>query len=353
VIPAKMRPLIPPVAACMVVLIASTLNSIDPLLSSEGLFDSWTYGLLSCALYPAVLFLSIRRPPWRRGLAWLGVALSIHAVIQRFGYDPLVTPRLVPQGHRAAAWVGSPVDLGAILAMLFFVGQPWQAALMCIGIWATGSRAPWLALYFGFIAMRWPKSARWMMVLAIIGCFFVPSRTPGDKGRIEFWKSAAETFHQYPLLGSGPDTFIDTFTGERLAAFRKDIGSEIARQGHAHNDILQALATTGIAGLLAYLWLLWRLPATPSLIALFVVMKFDPVALEVLALGAMLAGEAINKGDRKCRDLDKNYLISLWGSIRSAWCGIMAITTRLSEFLSRPASSIFYGRVLGGGRRRI
>lgn len=285
---------VPATITCLAVLLISARYSVDPSMSMWGRFDSWAYGVLACTLYAAVMFLSCRRPPSRRGLEWLGVLLSIHAVMQKADLDPFIRAAVLPAGRRAIGYVGSPTDLAAILAMLFFMcSTPLSRLAVLTGIAATGSRGGMLAVGFGWAAMLFPRRARWIAMLSL-GFFLLPARQHKDLARREVWLAAVDVFKQHPILGSGPDTFIDVFTGERLAMFRALL-NPMSTQAQAHNDFLQAAATTGILGLLAYLWLLAALPAAPALVALFVFMKFNPVALEVLAIGAMIAGLEIKE----------------------------------------------------------
>ncbi|MBI5242465.1 MAG: hypothetical protein HY922_02125, partial [Elusimicrobia bacterium] len=81
----------------------------------------------------------------------------------------------------------------------------------------------------------------------------------------------------------------------------------------AHNDLLQVLSTTGLAGGLAYLWLLaalaleaarvMRVPGrqdeaaaiSGGLLAFFLNMKLNPVSVELMAVAAVLAGALLDQ----------------------------------------------------------
>jgi hypothetical protein len=102
-----------------------------------------------------------------------------------------------------------------------------------------------------------------------------------------------------------------------FGAYGENVG-----QAHANNDLLQALATTGLAGLAAYAWLLlaaWRrlrnalrdetrradaAAAGAGLAAAFVVAKFNPVPLDGLALAALLLG-LLDPGGERSRALSR------------------------------------------------
>jgi O-antigen ligase len=281
-----------PLAACSVALLLSTLTSVDRAMSLGGRFDSWAYGVLSCCLYAAVFALSAKSPPSRRGLAWLAVALSVHAVLQQFGLDPIMGAATNLPAGRSISYIGFPPDLGAVLAMLFFCCEDWwQELLVLVGLWCAGARGAALAVGFGFMAGLLPKRAGLIAASSAL-LVLLPAHAVKDLARREVWWGAWDVFIHRPLLGSGPDTFIHVFTGQHLAAMQ-GLLRPMATQAQAHNDLLQALATTGVVGTAAYLWLLWEIPWTPALVALFVCMKFDPMGVEVLSLGAMLAGAAV------------------------------------------------------------
>ena len=58
-------------------------------------------------------------------------------------------------------------------------------------------------------------------------------------------------------------------------------------------SLLAKMAIT--LGLLAYLLMVVPFLGNPSLLALFVVLKFDPVAFEVMACAALIAAGELNK----------------------------------------------------------
>lgn len=276
-----------PIVAGLLVLSAATAASISWQTSLFGQFDSWTYGLIPITLCAAVFFMASKNPPSRSALAWLGVALSVHAIAQRLNLDPTISAAQLPS-MRAIAGVGSPVHLAAILAMLFFMSDSvWQKAIIAGGLWATQSRAGALAVACGLAVQCAPRNARWIAAASLL-FFLIPAREPKDLGRQQVWLSAEDTFRAHPLLGAGPDTIRLTFVGPRLDEYQR-VYHKNETQAQAHNDILQVLATTGILGLAAYAWLILSLPAAPALVALFVFMKFDPISIDGLALAAMIA----------------------------------------------------------------
>ena len=75
-----------------------------------------------------------------------------------------------------------------------------------------------------------------------------------SNGRFSFWRGAVEIFFRHPILGTGLDTFEFAFTSV-------DTWPGIFRVERAHNDYLQTLTDSGIAGfacVVAFIVLLFR-----------------------------------------------------------------------------------------------
>jgi hypothetical protein len=68
--------------------------------------------------------------------------------------------------------------------------------------------------------------------------------------RRQLWQAAAQMIAERPLLGHGPDNF------RRLYGRYLEL-SEADERIHANNLYLELMATTGLAGTLAFAWLLW------------------------------------------------------------------------------------------------
>lgn len=335
--PVRRTPLDLSIAAGLCALVISSCISRDPLLSLLGRYNSYAYGLWPFLLY-AVLFYSaawsFQGEPLRRLLGLLlgvGSMTGAYAALQTLGLDPFLKAAL-PSGGRAVSTLGSPVDLGAFLVLLLPLALHWTVArsrasgLLALsaissGVIASGSRGAWLAaaagvlVYLGVAAKARPRAPRAALLAGLValgvaglsaGVLAQRARRPADSARVEVWKTAWDAFQRQPWLGSGPDTFEQVFRRHRSEAFVRSMSSTTHFQAHAHNDLLQTLATSGALGAAAYLYLLvllWRAtlarlgePAARAtaaalgagLLALFINMKFNPVSLEVLALAAVL-----------------------------------------------------------------
>lgn len=343
--PVRRTPLDLSILGSLAVLALTSYYSQDPLLSLIGRYNSYAYGLWSFLLYAVLFYSAVWTFQGERLRRFLGLLLGVgtvtgaYAVFQALGVDPFLHVAL-PSG-RAVSTLGSPVDLGAYLVLLLPLALHWAvaqdrvpglAALLAIGggVIAAGSRGAWVAGAAGVLVYVWVmakpqwRSARIGMLAALAafglagvltGRLVLRGRARADSARVEIWKTAWDAFLHRPWLGSGPDTFEQTFRRYRTEAFVRSMGGTEHLQAYAHNDLLQALATTGVLGTAAYLYflfLLWRTTrarldnprarATAAalgagLLALFINMKFNPVALEVLALAAVLCAALCALGD--------------------------------------------------------
>lgn len=310
--------------------------SSDRLLSLLGFYNQWEKGLLACGLYGALYWTASRALSESEVLKTLrlavvaGAAVGAYAVLQGLGHEPFGISGEGLPGGRAVSTIGSPVHLGVYLAMLLPLALSWWwsaekdsleawAAFCCAvfllaGLAASRSRSAWIAAAVGCaVWARWGAGWRaswrtWALaaVVAAAGAWGFQRRqavAQSDLGRFEGWRVAWSAFLERPFLGHGPGTFGSVFRQRKTEAFVKAHGFGLYHED-AHNDWLQALATTGLVGLLAYLMLwgglgvallqskdtgqTWALAG--SLAALFVALKVNPGSLETLSLGAVLAG---------------------------------------------------------------
>lgn len=299
--PAPRRtPMDRPIAACLLVLAASTAVSVSPQLSVMGFQSQPFYGLL--ALSGAVLVYYAAQA-WPQGpalcCAVVAIATGVACMIEHTIAIP--PPFDLVSGYRAIGTVGSPVFMGAIIAVTvpacLAMGGRVGYVGVALGIFAmaaSGSRGPWLAAGAG-VAVYLAAAGRLAPRVVIYGCIagvavLVLRVTQSDLDRYVTWAIALQSGFEHPWLGWGPDSFF-------VVNIARHMGGKTV-QASAHNDLLQAWCTTGGAGLMAYAWLwaaaIWTARARPavlgSLAALFVVAKFNPVPAPAHYLMAALLG---------------------------------------------------------------
>lgn len=338
-----------PLLACLGVMTLSGLLAYDQPASLLGEYSMRSHGILTFALCAALAALTqgAGLPSARFALfagAAAGAGLAAYAVPQLAGLDPVLNAVGGLSYGRAGSLVGSPVGLGACLATLLPLqlgaaldgetpkrrAMGWLfLALGTLGLVVTWSRGAWIAGAAG-LALQLFWTGRLTRALAVklavaaavaglaLGLATGRLRPTGnsDLGRVEIWKSAARMFAAHPVLGVGPDNFSLMLGRHKTDGFVRTHGWS-GGQAHAHNDFLQALATTGLAGFAAYLWLLWaawgrlRLAlrddearassaaAGAGLAAAFLAAKLNPLTLDGLALAALLLGLLDPRGARR------------------------------------------------------
>jgi hypothetical protein len=310
-----------PLAAWLAAVAASTVLSVNPLLSLVG--EDYRYeGLLTWLAYGAVVVgVAGTITTSGRIRVVLGAVLSgsgvmaILGLLQHVGWTPV--PEDVFRTGWARAWgtTGSPLALGAYLVLLLPVLIGLYAAetrirprcvygglavLLYAALVATSARAAWGALAVGLAAWALAsgrdllrRQAPFLLLLAGAWAVVTPvvvwtspppvsshtvSGEPVEQ-RMVLWRTVAPLVLERPVLGWGPETLAQIYPAygspEFLRAFPQ---ARIERiyVDRPHNDLLQQAVSTGLLGLAAYVWMwgavfaaTWRAaraaaPATPG-----------------------------------------------------------------------------------------
>ncbi|MFH1726169.1 MAG: O-antigen ligase family protein, partial [Elusimicrobiota bacterium] len=331
-----------PLLASAAALALATVFSRDRLLSLSGSYNEHSFGVWPMLLCVAVYYLAAwglegeRQRRVRMLSIVVGAAVSCYAVLQGLGFEPWELSGNIPQGRAVSAF-GSPVYLGAYLALVLPLAldsalvksrERWYGtvslALIAAGLWATISKGAWLAAGTGALAYlaltgrlrprRWGRWVRTAAILGVAAAALILALRLSLRGtdwtqtsRREIWRSAWAAFLDRPATGWGPDTFELVFRRHKSEAYVRS-ANLASFQVHAHNDFLQALATTGLAGTAAYAFFIaalamaaWRRLREPTggtlaaalasaLIALLLNMQFNPPPLAALAMAAMFMG---------------------------------------------------------------
>ncbi len=289
----------------------------DQIYSIIGSYQFGMDSLLSLTCYLTVLISAARAGDdvdgVARKVAIASIPVSLYGIFQRFFNDPLIWQDL-HGGTRVASTQGGPIFLGALLALAALCAAhtarkgdrlgsiALALALPCL--WFTQTRGAVLATGIGMAFMF-----RWVALAAIPALLFMPrffNSALSDLTRFEVWKIALRTFESSPLTGYGSGNFY--LACRRFMSWDLiDIyGSATYVQAHAHNDFFHILATMGIIGLAAYVFLYWSAIKVAwnhtekkfllSLIAAYAVLSaFNPVTTSAFVVLALVFGVASSK----------------------------------------------------------
>lgn len=283
----------------------ASLFSLDPRVSLEALWQTFTHIL---GFYLLVDVMRRGRQRWiMEGLFVVGgvvVTLSLLELIAWYFGLPLL-PQFVqgwpqvfgftlpPVTHKVALALNVSTWVGNFCAVVTPLAVAWAMTArqrdLRQGLWLlsaglsgvllfSGSRGAWLGIAAGAgtwalvillqddVRMRLPLplqrllnrrvlllSATMGAIVALVAIAWLTLRAPrsGDVNRLDLWSSAVEMARDHPLVGVGPRQY--------AAALREYGAPELSQsQDHlltAHNLPLHTLAETGLVGLLALLWL--------------------------------------------------------------------------------------------------
>lgn len=299
------------ILAILATQLLSTLTSIHPYTSFWGYYSRFHQGLLTTICYTIIYFSALKYVDNKSTLklikisVFTSILVSIYAVLERFGIDKNLWVQDVQ--HRPFSTLGQPNWLAAYLIPHYFLtlylGQTKKlnshlSSLISLLIFAalllTKSRSGILAFalsyvtYFALLTRQFSftklktqiisTSLLIITTLAIVGSSFTPSLlsligksktsevapvpqgTQLDNGGTEsgdirkiVWTGALELIKKYPLLGTGPETFAYTYYWVRPLAHNNTSEWDFL-YNKAHNEYLNIAATTGVIGLLSYLF---------------------------------------------------------------------------------------------------
>lgn len=215
---------------------------------------------------------------------------------------PGVSDRLVASTRHLLSTLGWP---GWLLAAV--------GALLLITLVVSYSRGAWLAIAVAALAMLLVAYSwgRWMALACVIfglaalgvkGPEIVHALQAGHSStvqrRIDLWRSSLKMIENHPILGIGPDNFIHYYAPTRAEdLYQKECAPGLGYMqpgegaepclSHPHNEILDFWLSTGVLGLIAFIWLqvvFWR-----AAIRLWIRRIRPGRALLLGSMGAMLA----------------------------------------------------------------
>ncbi|HNU70416.1 MAG TPA: O-antigen ligase family protein [Thermodesulfobacteriota bacterium] len=286
--------------------VISTATSLDPILSTFGLYDrqmgllSVTAAIIFCFLIGTIVSTdrSHKTMLALRVMTASSTLVAVYALLQVGGLDPIFWSAAF--GTRPSSTLGHPDYLGELLAMTLPLGIGLSFAecrtyrrigwITCsliqgAGIIASQTRGAWITVALTVPALLLAKpfllrrdragfrrqlrvSLLFLLLLAgLIGTPFLAH--PGlrqraatitrisEQTRLYLWQDTFKCIKGDPLLGSGLETFRIAFMPCKsitLARLEKNTNYDTP-----HNHYLHLWAVSGILGLLAFLYLLFCL----------------------------------------------------------------------------------------------
>lgn len=280
----------------------SSLFSIEPTLSIFGTYDRQVglIGILAVSFFYVLLIEGVRMGGKERSVIHVmvlsGFLASFYSLLQYLNVDPIEWSKAF--GNRPSSTVGHPDFLGGLLAMtiplaisLFYL----EEGLLRKGIWlffflvqlggilVSQTRGAWIAatasittFFFlePFLYRKNAKLFRKKIVVSLIALFLLTAfgvsflllnpqfrnRAASifksrEQARLYLWRDSFNVIKEYPLLGSGPETFRLAFMPHKslaLATMEKNVNFD-----NPHNNYLYLWTTTGTVGIIAYLYLLF------------------------------------------------------------------------------------------------
>lgn len=252
---------------------------------------------------------------WLEACWWF---LGAGSLVMLVGLIQVFAPTFYMNGdpERVASTLGNPIYVGGYGLFLLFLGL-WLAAesrlaqskkiwpqilglggslLGIVGIFASGSRGPFLGLLVGgavmlllaaFLYKEYPllkkitvgallglcllvvvvysvRETVWIKSVPIIGRLTSITLTD-DNTRIMAWKIALTGWQEKPWFGWGPNNFMYVFNAHYNPRFLEIGGWGETWFDNAHNILLNTLTVQGLFGVVAYLamfaaafWSVWR-----------------------------------------------------------------------------------------------
>ncbi len=294
-----------PLLLFLVSQIVSTFFSIDLHTSIFGYYSRLNGGLLSLFTYALlywILAVHLDSHLKNRLIAvslFSGLVVAVYGIAQHFGIDKNIWVQDVQ--NRVFSTLGQPNWLAAYLCILlplsldrFFNSKSRLSSIYYLSLIVafylcllftkskSGIIAAVISLGVYFLITFFKKNySRYLLIIASIPFivfslfvnnpikdFLFPSKivatpvsdttlniTPSGDIRKIVWKGAFQLWQQFPLFGTGPETFAYSYYWIRPAAHNLTSEWDFL-YNKAHNEYLNYLATTGSFGFLTYLSLI-------------------------------------------------------------------------------------------------
>jgi O-antigen ligase len=334
---------------------------------------AWREVIAEPALFFVLLLVVLRKASqwWLMVVALVsaGVLQGVIGLIQLAAHHDLAQTTGTSL-ERITSVYGSPDNLGLLfdrviplwLAVLLLAGLAtrwrllWLAAAPILGLALlfTWSRGAWVATAAAclLIVALTLRRGRWIALLCLVllagvvavdGARVVQAFRSGHthtvQQRVDIWRSSLKMVRKHPLVGVGPDNFLHYYAPQRapgapwynpckpgLGYVEPDALAEPCTS-HPHDELLDFWLSTGLLGLIAFLWLEVRF----WLVATTFWRRLRSSTEAALVLGAMAAMAAILVHGT----VDNSYFLMDLALIFWFLFGLMSFLTSESPFRLR------------------
>ena len=330
------RHLAAPALALGAAIALATVFGVDPAESLVGTIRPTGVVTLACTLVLVVVAPSVPDPLLARARVWMvRVALVLAAVAVVEQVAPELLDAIAPRESFLGATLGNPVLLAGFLAASIPAafangGSRWRNiavfAALGSGFAVIGERSAYLLPVAAFVATWWflrPAARRIAVAGAVLVAAFVvwtlvpvssgsenadPSRVVGQFGtlgverqRFAVWGAQIRAVADRPVLGWGPSNEWSAFVSSGTPDQLRTAGRFWA---DAHNLVIEVGVISGLVGLAAFLWLVFRLVprvaraprsrrwAAASAVTLCVYFLYEPLDVTLIPVLFLLAGAA-------------------------------------------------------------
>jgi O-antigen ligase len=203
------------------------------------------------------------------------------AIQQIFNFHPFTYPYLQGTGFHASPMpFAGQMQLMGMLSLGLLLSGAWKElfarrALFIVltlgnlaGIVFAGERGAWLGAFVGILAIAsmvswktFTKAAGALLLIGVLSWAFVPlvqtrvnaalsgQSDVGTRVRFELWSKSIQLWQTSPILGVGIRHFPVLDIPEAI------VPGKSKNINHAHSNYFHILSTTGLAGIVAYIWL--------------------------------------------------------------------------------------------------
>lgn len=270
---APYAPLFMPAAIFSIIFVVSAIGSLDPSRSLGGLKD-----LLSMATLLLAPFLIRGEKQVRRALDLLLIMIVLSALHGVYQY--LFTPygdlhqRIIGPFSHYQTFAGVLLIGSLILVARLSVGDGWRRVsswlalgLVVFTLFLTLTRGAWVAAFVGLLVLTLLRTRRAVLggivLVSLVAALMAPSswwqrvssivdlQDPSNYDRLCMLEAGLHMLEERPLFGIGPE-----MVKQRYPIYRHPTAPRL-EVPHLHNALLQRAAEQGLAGLAAYLWLMF------------------------------------------------------------------------------------------------